>query len=326
MTYLEIEKANTLWEWIKRYDTIIIHRHKRPDPDAIGSQLGLKGLIQEAFPKKRVLAAGTTTQGLAWLGQMDKIEADDYQGALVIVTDTANQDRIDGEHYEKGSLLVKIDHHPDVEPYGDLQLTYPAASSCSELIVSLSLAEGSPLVLNTKVANLLYAGIVGDTGRFMFSSTTAYTHEMTAQLLKTGIDAFNINDRFNLLSPGELRLQAFGYENLQVEPVGLAYLVIKQEDIKKLQVTEEQTNSLVNLASRLEGVYSWVTFVQQEDKSGLYRCRIRSKGPVINEIASHFEGGGHPMASGANVYSQEEMQALLDEMREAIQIYRKEKE
>lgn len=326
MTYLESNKAKTLFEWINQYETVIIHRHKRPDPDAVGSQLGLKGLIEAAYPHKRVLAAGTTTQGLSWLGQMDKIKVDDYEGALVIITDTANQARIDGEHYARGCRIVKIDHHPEVEVYGDLQLTYPAASSTSELITSLALSESSPFTLNQVVANLLYAGIVGDTGRFMFSSTSAYTHEMTAQLLKTGIDSFKINDRFNLLSPEELKLQGFGYEHLEVDPVGLAYLVITQEDMKKLKVTEEQTNSLVNLASRLEGIYAWVTFVQQEDNLTVYRCRIRSKGPIINEIASHFDGGGHPMASGANIYSQEERDALLEEMRESIRLYRQENE
>ncbi|WP_454923304.1 DHH family phosphoesterase, partial [Abiotrophia defectiva] len=105
--YIEHHEAQALLQLIQAAQTIIIHRHVRPDPDAIGSQLGLKSLIESTFPDKRVLAAGTTTQGLKWIGSMDKVTAADYQGALVIVCDTANQPRIDGDHYDKGATLVK---------------------------------------------------------------------------------------------------------------------------------------------------------------------------------------------------------------------------
>ena len=98
---------------IKEYDTIIIHRHMRPDPDALGSQVGLKKLLQVNFPEKQIKVAGTTEPSLAWLATMDEISDDDYKNALVIVCDTANTARIDDERYSKGDFLIKIDHHPN---------------------------------------------------------------------------------------------------------------------------------------------------------------------------------------------------------------------
>lgn len=318
MYYLDSGKCNQLLALIEGHDRIIIHRHQRPDPDAIGSQLGLKNLIKNAYSDKEVLAAGTISQSLSWLGEMDKVSSDHYQDALVIITDTANLDRVDGDHYAKGKTLVKIDHHPPVEAYGDLEIVYPQASSTSEMIAIISRSLGDSLPMTQDAASLLYAGIVGDTGRFMFSSTTSTTFEVTAQLLKEQINAFEINDRFNLMTIDELKFQAYGYDNLSITSAGVAYLVVSQETIKKFGMTEEQTNILVNLPARIQGVQAWVTIVEQDRQPVYYRCRIRSKGPVINEIAALHGGGGHPLASGANAYSIEEIQEIIDQLNQAV--------
>lgn len=75
---------------IKEYDTIIIHRHMRPDPDALGSQVGLQKLLQYHFPEKTIKATGYDEPNLMWLAQMDQVTDEEYQEALVIVCDTAN--------------------------------------------------------------------------------------------------------------------------------------------------------------------------------------------------------------------------------------------
>lgn len=79
---------------IKQYETIIIHRHQRPDPDAIGSQVGLAELLRASFPEKNIYQVGGPVEGLEFLAEMDVITDDVYRGALVIVTDTANAPRI----------------------------------------------------------------------------------------------------------------------------------------------------------------------------------------------------------------------------------------
>ncbi|MDE7056279.1 MAG: bifunctional oligoribonuclease/PAP phosphatase NrnA, partial [Lactobacillus sp.] len=90
-----------IYEKILQYPTIIIHRHTSPDPDAIGSQAGLARSLSEKFPEKKILCAGENDEGdLAWINQMDEVKAADYEGALVITTDTANTPRISNKLYD----------------------------------------------------------------------------------------------------------------------------------------------------------------------------------------------------------------------------------
>ncbi|MCW6660784.1 bifunctional oligoribonuclease/PAP phosphatase NrnA [Aerococcaceae bacterium NML201209] len=324
MTYLISEQVAHLYRLIEQTDTIIVHRHVRPDPDAIGSQLGLKALLRHRFPSKRVLAAGTTSAGLKWLGEMDKVSADDYAQALVIICDTANQPRIDGEHYQRGTHLAKIDHHPDVDAYGEVQLVHTQASSCSEIIIELSRYLGERLPMTTEAARLLYAGVVGDTGRFLFNNVTQTTFEAMAFLMPFDFAPYQVNDQLRIKTMAEAKFQGYFFDQLTINDVGVAHLIITQDLIEQYGMTEEQTNSVVGLPGEIEGVLAWVTFVEQAGETPFYRCRIRSKGPVINEVAAKHHGGGHPMASGANAYSLEEVQAIVEELSELAIAYRNE--
>src|SRR5690625_2963350 len=124
---------------IKGYETIIIHRHVRPDADAIGSQCGLKEMIQFTFPNKNVFAVGEEDPSLYFLARMDEIEDNVYENALVIICDTANTERISDRRYTLGKEIVKIDHHPNHDTYGDVLWVDTEASSTSELIYELYL-------------------------------------------------------------------------------------------------------------------------------------------------------------------------------------------
>ena len=146
---------------IQNYHTIIIHRHMKPDPDALGSQVGLKEIIKHNFPDKRVLATGYNEPSLPWVAQMDEVADSDYKDALVIVTDTANTPRIDDKRYTKGAFLIKMDHHPNDDVYGDICYVDTTASSASEIICDFAQTVG--LGLSDEAARLLYTGIVGDT-------------------------------------------------------------------------------------------------------------------------------------------------------------------
>src|SRR5690625_3118515 len=150
--------------YIKKFDRIIIHRHVRPDPDAYGSQAGLKEIIQTSFPDKEVSIVGEEDPYLHFLVRMDEISDEDYKDALVIVCDTANTSRISDERYTLAKSLIKIDHHPNDDPYGDVLWIDTNASSTSEMIYKLYLeAKADGFQMNDEAARLIYAGIVGDT-------------------------------------------------------------------------------------------------------------------------------------------------------------------
>ncbi|MDE6948793.1 MAG: bifunctional oligoribonuclease/PAP phosphatase NrnA, partial [Limosilactobacillus sp.] len=169
------DPLTAIFEQIKKYNKIIIHRHQRPDPDAIGSQVGLAEILRASFPYKQIYVVGKHIPGFDWIGEMDTIDNQTFDDALVIVTDTANAPRIDDRRFDNGDELIKIDHHPNDEPFGDIMWVEPDASSCSEMIYSFYQRFAKELTLPQKAAHALYAGIIGDTGRFLYPATTPRT-------------------------------------------------------------------------------------------------------------------------------------------------------
>lgn len=299
---------------IKEHRTIIIHRHVKPDPDALGSQVGLKKIIQANFPDKRVLAAGCDEPSLTWLAEMDEVADSDYEDALVIVTDTANQPRIDDQRYKRGQVLIKIDHHPNDENYGNFCLMDTTASSASELVADFAFA--NELALSNYAAKLLYAGILGDTGRFLYSSVSANTLEIASRLRAYDFDAAALARKMDSFPYKIAKLKGYVYDHLEVDVNGAARIIISQDILKKYDLTDAETSAIVSAPGRIEEVQAWAIFVEQA--GGYYRVRMRSKFLPINQIAKEHDGGGHALASGANAYSSEEIETIYQKIKEAV--------
>ncbi len=299
---------------IEQHSTIIIHRHVRPDPDAFGSQVGLKKLIQANYPDKNVYAAGSDDGQLSFLARQDLITDNMYENALVIVTDTANTERVDGQSYLKGSRLVKIDHHPNVDPYGDVLWVDTDASSCSEMIYEL-FAEGRDVKgwkLPDEAARLLFAGIVGDTGRFMYPSATGKTFEIASELIKYNFDRQQIFAGMYEVERNLLHLQGYVYQNFTIDGNGAAYIKLTKKILEQFDVKAEETSSLVSSLGDVKGICAWLIFVEEEDQ---IRVRLRSKGIVINNLAAEYGGGGHPLAAGASVKTWEEADEVIQKVQ-----------
>lgn len=305
---------------IKKYDKIIIHRHLRPDPDALGSQVGLAELLRESFPEKEIRQVGETIEGLRFLAEMQEVEDVFYQGALVIVTDTANSPRISDQRYQLAEKLIKIDHHPNDDPYGDLVWVNTKASSCSEMIAEFALMFPESLKMNVKAARLLYAGIVGDTGRFLYPSTTSRTLEIASILRNYPFDASALNREIEQMPMKVAKLSGYLYQNIQVDENGAGRIILPQEILDKYGIDDSETASIVSLPGVIDEVLAWGIFVQQP--SGHYRVRLRSKGPVINELAKRHHGGGHPLASGANAKDLAEVEEIYKEIQDICQSYK----
>lgn len=306
------DALTAIFEQIKKYNKIIIHRHQRPDPDAIGSQVGLAEILKASFPYKEIYTVGKHIPGFDWIGKMDDIDGATFDDALVIVTDTANAPRIDDRRFDNGDKLIKIDHHPNDEPFGDLMWVEPEASSCSEMIYDFYQHFANQLTLPQKAAHALYAGIVGDTGRFLYPATTPRTMLVAGALMAAGANAAKISQHENEISLPVARLSAYVYENLTILEHGAAYVVLTNDLLGQFGLTEAGTSAIVSLPGRIHDVKAWAIFVEQKD--GHYRVRLRSKGPVINELAKHHDGGGHPLASGAKAADQAEIQQVIKEL------------
>jgi len=313
---MAIETA--ILEEIKKYETIIIHRHQRPDPDCIGAQLALRAILRESFPDKTVYAVGKHYPGFDWMGQADQEVPDEaYKDALVIVVDTANQPRVDDERWSTGKAVVKIDHHPNEDAFGDLQWVLDQASSTSEMLYDWFAANEAALTMPDDAARLLYAGIVGDTGRFMYPATTGNTMAVAGKLMGYNFSATEVNQAEDEISPAMSKLSAYVYQNLEILPSGAAYLKLSDEVVEPFGLGKgDSTSAIVPLPGKITSVVAWAIFVESKDHT--YRIRLRSKGPSINGLAKNHGGGGHALASGAGAKDQAEIDQVIHELDELV--------
>ena len=309
-----MEICHQILEKIKAYNTIIIHRHMKPDPDALGSQVGLKVLLEHHFPEKTIKVVGFNEPTLTWLAKMDQVEDTDYHGALAIICDTANTARIDDKRYLKAETIIKIDHHPNDEVYGDLVWVDTNSSSASEMIALF--AEATNLALSDYAAKMLCAGIIGDTGRFLYPSTSARTLRIASQLREHNFDYAELTRKMDTMSFKIAKLQGYVYDHLEVDENGAARVTLTQEILKKYDVTDAETAAIVGAPGRIDTVSLWGIFVEQAD--GHYRVRLRSKFVPINEVAKEHDGGGHPLANGANSYSLEENELIYQKLKNLL--------
>ncbi|WP_442595446.1 DHH family phosphoesterase [Neobacillus sp. D3-1R] len=301
-------------ETIEQFDTIIVHRHVRPDPDAYGSQCGLVEILKTSYPQKQIFAVGKEDPSLHYMRRLDQIPDEVFTDALIIVCDTANEERICDTRYKLGKKLIKIDHHPNEDPYGDLLWVDTEASSVSEMIYEFYLSgKDKGLKMTDEAARLLFAGIVGDTGRFLFPSTTDKTFKYAGELIHYNFSRTDLFDKMYELSPNVIKLNGYILQNFEVRPSGAASMILSKEILNQFDVEPSEASLLVGTLGNVKGILAWVFFIEEDDQ---IRVRLRSKGPVINGVARNYKGGGHPLAAGASIYSWGEADHVLKEIDE----------
>jgi bifunctional oligoribonuclease and PAP phosphatase NrnA len=302
---------------IMSYDTIIIHRHIRPDPDAYGSQGGLAEVLKASFPEKSIYTVGKEEEGLNFLRRLDQISDDTYKGSLVIVCDTANQERIDDRRYNLGDKLIKIDHHPNEDPYGDLLWVDTTASSTSEMIYEFYLSgKDKGLKMSDQAARLIFAGIVGDTGRFLYPSTTDKTFAYAGELIHYNFSRNEVYDKMYELKQNIVKLNGYILQNFEVGENGVAYMQLTKELLTQFDAKPSEASLLVGSLGNIQGIIAWVFFIEESDQ---IRVRFRSNGPVINGVARQFKGGGHPLAAGASIYSWSEVMNVVKALEDVCE-------
>ncbi len=295
---------------IKKYDTIVIVRHIGVDPDALSSQLALRDSIRLTFPSKRVLALGNGTSRFSFIGKLDKIE--DISNALLIILDTPDKKRVDGVSLEDYASIIKIDHHPFIEPLGNIECIVDTASSTCEIIMDLIL--NTKLLCNQNIARMLYIGLVSDSNRFMFESSTSKTFLLVSKFLEMYPFCIQeVYEKMYLRPLSEVRFEGYLAQNMTVTDHGVAYIMITDDIINKFKVDTAAAGNMINNFNFISEVLVWV-FVTEDIKNGNIRISIRSRGPAINKVAEAHHGGGHKRASGVKTTTFEEAELIIHEL------------
>ena len=322
MDNYDIKRA--ILDRIKAYNRIIITRHKRPDGDAVGSSLGLAGILRATYPDKQIYVVNEDyTEYVAFLGDEDRqLSDEEYSEALLITVDTSVVDRISNSKYMLAKELVKIDHHLDTAPYGDLSWVEDHRSSVCEMIADFYLTFKDELRIDRAAATCIYTGMVTDSGRFLYDGTTGDTLRCAAALLDIGIDTETLFARLYLEDYEYLKFKAYVLEHMQRTEHGVAYIYVDEAMQKQFALTSEQASNTVSMLSDIKGSIIWLAFIDYAD--GPVRVRLRSRFVTVNQLAEKYGGGGHACASGASVRDTAEMQALIADADELCGQYKAE--
>ena len=311
--YKEIYKA------IKKYDEIVIARHTGADIDALGSQLAMQEIIKETFPEKKVYVIGAYSSKFKFVGQLDREEDLKLEKPLLIVLDTPKTSRIDTLDLSKYSFKIKIDHHPLEEKFGDIELVNDKSSSACEVVIDL--CNNTKLKMNKIAAERLFMGIVSDTNRFMYPSTSYETMNKAAKLIEEyGVNPPELYEKMYLRDLVELRFEGYMLQNLKVTKNKVAYIKITDEIQKEFNVDAATPGNMIGSLSYINDFIVWVTF-SEDKKQNLVRVSIRSRGPVINTIAMQYNGGGHKLASGVKLPDFTLSDALIDDLDKLCKEY-----
>ena len=294
------------------FDTIIIHRHNKPDGDALGSQIGLKHILLENFPDKQIFAVGDDARFFGFMDDavMDQIPDSAYENALAVILDCGAPTLISDSRYQLARRTVRIDHHLFTQTIADVEVIDSSFESCCGMIAQL--AKESGFRLNTVAAKSLYTGMVTDSGRFRYDSTTARTYALASFLMETPFDITEIYQQLYADSFDSKKLKAQFILKIQFTEKNVAYIYTTAEELKRIDADLfTVSRGMVNTMADIRGVNIWCNFTETEN--GVL-CELRSNRHNINPIAVKYGGGGHAKASGATVADRQTAMAMLADL------------
>ena len=318
-------KLKNIYKKIKEYDTIVIARHISPDPDAVASEIALRDSIKLTFPKKEVYAVGVTVAKFKSYGQLDHIDETKLKDKkLLIALDVPNKVRIDGVDYNQFTEMIKIDHHPSEEDFSSFDWVDETSSSTCQLIIELILR--TKMKIDRKIAENLFLGVVSDSDRFLISYTTSKTFRLISELIdETHIDFTNLYPILYERPYNEIKFHGYLSSNFTITENGFAYIIITSEILKEFNVDTATPANMINDFSNIKDIYVW-TFITFDEKTNLYKINIRSKGPVINETAAKYGGGGHKYASGIRTSNKEDIDLIINDLDNDCKQYKEDLE
>ena len=216
---------------VREYSTIIIHRHTSPDGDAMGSQIGMREIIKDNFPEKAVYAVGDPAKRYAFMdgSTMDEIPDSAYENALAIVLDCGGSGLISDTRYALAAKTARIDHHVYSEKITEIEVVDTSYESCCGLVTEFAIESG--LRLSPASAKALYTGMVTDSGRFRFDSTTSNTFRLASELLKQPFSITDIYSQLYVDDFEQIRLRAQFILKIKFTEKKVAYIYTTKEEL-----------------------------------------------------------------------------------------------
>jgi phosphoesterase RecJ-like protein len=241
---------------------------------------------------------------------MDQIPDSAFEGALSIILDCGGENLISDSRYKLAAYRVRLDHHIFAGKIAEAEVIDTSYESCCGLITALAIEGG--LTVTPVAAKSLYTGMITDSGRFRYDSTSAQTFRMASFLMERKFDTADIYRNLYADDLFFIQLRAKFTLKIQTTPHRVAYIYTTREEAESYGADNFTiSRGMVNVMSEIQGIDSWVNFTETENS---VLCEIRSNRYNINPIAVKYGGGGHQKASGATLKDRDEAMALLSDL------------
>ncbi len=306
----------TIIDKINQYNKISLFFHEVPDFDALGSCFALKHFIKDIAPEKEVKIIGLDILDDSFAKNFFEFDHSHVANGFVsnslgIILDTANEQRVWTNRHRYCKETIRIDHHPQVESIANIEWIDSSYPATCEMIAEL-LYFWNPKYILSPVAQYLYAGIVTDTGRFLYLSTRPSTLTIAGKLLSVGLNRQRINDVLYIHKYKELKFNAYVISKINfMKKQKFAYAVLGKKSFDKYGIDVRM--SMVQLLNNIEGVEVWMSCYYDETKKA-WRGSLRSRSLPINQIAEKHQGGGHKLAAGFTLKNKREIKVIKKEV------------
>ncbi len=298
-------------EKINQFEKIIVIPHVRPDGDCLGAAFGLKYILEELGKEAHVV--GEHSKDSEWMGEISTLKDSEFKNALVISVDTGSKDRMIDARADLGDYFIRIDHHPHVDYFGDIDCVDSEKPSTCTIVTDMF--RELEIDIPKKAAEALFFGTVTDTGRFRHKGVNQNTYINAGHLLRNDIDITEIYNHVYLKDISRLELDKYVLNNFKTTDFGFIYIKITEKDMKSVGITKDDAGNAISKLENIDGYPVWAVFYELD---GAIRGRLRSRGPVINGLAADYRGGGHALASGLTLLSWDELPKFLTDLQSTI--------
>ncbi|MFA7076331.1 MAG: bifunctional oligoribonuclease/PAP phosphatase NrnA [Candidatus Izemoplasmatales bacterium] len=305
-----------IYSLIQEYDSIVIARHKNPDLDAYGSQFGLYYALKSKFPNKKIYVVGDTNN-LNYFQEFDDVSKETKKSSLVFILDTVAKQMLNEDDYKYYSKLVLVDHHrnlPDIEY--DYYMRDVESSSTAEIITNFLISLN--IEIPEESARALYMGIIGDTGRFLYSSTSPKTLLTASKLLEKGINIQEIHDLIYLESLDSKKIKSIYFSDIEYTKKNVAYRKNDQDFLDKYNLDANYVSrGLISQMAGVKEIPIWANFTFDKTNNKIV-CELRSRDYPVLEVAKKYGGGGHLYACGCSVETWEQTDEIIKDLNKLI--------
>lgn len=281
---------------IDQFDSIVIFGHVNPDGDCYGSQIALREILKENYPKKKIYAVGSGLNiFFDYLGKMDTVDDHIIAVSLAVVVDSNDLMRLEDKRAKNALDFVKIDHHINTFSFIEgPEIVDTNACSTSEMIYHLSVENN--FSIPAIAANALYLGLLTDTGRFQYVNDYVTLFSILKALCLHGAEPKRINQVLNMTNEQSLNIKAFVYANYKKNANGVLYLIVSKAERDALGISASKIVSQVTLLANVTGYPIWL-IATETDAHGM-QAELRGLNVDVSQVAIAFGGGGHRFAAG----------------------------